>query len=164
MSSSEVVIEEVTKCTLSASAEGPPTSLDEDNLIDPSKSVNIKVLDVHLLKLNRLLDNSMKKSRGNIVLQAYIVKGILLNNQESEYHVLILNESTAFAIYKFLHYIERSTLNETNLIFAYSLKMPIEEMWEIDDKWELIDVNPFLQKRLEFKIATLVTADKRLVI
>jgi hypothetical protein len=115
----------------------PSISLDENNLIDPSKSVNIKVLDVHLLKLNRLLDNSMKKGRGNIVLQANIVKGILLKNQESEYHVLILNESIAFAIYIFLHYIERNTLNETKLIITYSLKMPIEEMWQIDDKWEL---------------------------
>ena len=49
----------------------------------------IKIFDVHLLKLNRLLDTSMKNGSGNIVLQAYIVKEILRNNSHSVFDVLI---------------------------------------------------------------------------
>jgi hypothetical protein len=56
----------------------------------------IKILDVHLLKLNRLLDSS---------------------------------------IYKLLCLIESNTLNETTLLFTYSLKMIIQEMWERDKTW-----------------------------
>jgi hypothetical protein len=51
----------------------------------------IKILDVHLLKLNRLLDTSMKNGSGNIVLQAYIVKEILRDNSHSVFDVLIHN-------------------------------------------------------------------------
>jgi hypothetical protein len=87
----------------------------------------IKILDVHLLKLNRLLDTSMKN--GNIVLQAYIVKEILRNNS-SVFDVLIHNQSSAYAIYKLLCIIESNTLNETTLLYTYSLKMIIQEMWE----------------------------------
>jgi hypothetical protein len=95
----------------------------------------IKILDVHLLKLNRLLDSSMKNGSGNIVLQAYIVKEILRNNSHSVFDVLIHNQSSAYAIYKLLCLIESNTLNETTLLFTYSLKMIIQEMWERDKTW-----------------------------
>lgn len=95
----------------------------------------IKILDVHLLKLNRLLDTNMKNGSGNIVLQAYIVKEILLNNSHSVFDVLIHNQSSAYAIYKLLCLIESDTLNETTLLFTYSLKMIIQEMWERDKTW-----------------------------
>jgi hypothetical protein len=80
----------------------------------------IKILDVHLLKLNRLLDTSMKNGSGNIVLQAYIVKEILRNNSHSVFDVLIHNQSSAYAIYKSLCLIESNTVNETTLLFTYS--------------------------------------------
>jgi hypothetical protein len=95
----------------------------------------IKILDVHLLKLNRLLDSSMKNGSGNIVLQAYIVKEILRNNSHSVFDVLIHNQSSAYAIYKLLCLIESNTLNETTLLFTYSLKMIIQEMWKRDKTW-----------------------------
>ena len=95
----------------------------------------IKILDVHLLKLNRLLDTSMKNGSGNIVLQAYIVKEILRNNSHSVFDVLIHNQSSAYAIYKLLCLIESNTVNETTLLFTYSLKMIIQEMWERDKTW-----------------------------
>ena len=95
----------------------------------------IKMLDVHLLKLNRLLDTSMKNGSGNIVLQAYIVKEILRNNSHSVFDVLIHNQSSAYAIYKLLCLIESNTVNETTLLFTYSLKMIIQEMWERDKTW-----------------------------
>ena len=80
---------------------------------------DIKILDVHLLKLNRLLDTSMKNGSGNIVLQAYIVKEILRNNSHSVFDVLIHNQSSAHAIYKLLCLIESNTLNETTLLYTY---------------------------------------------
>ena len=80
----------------------------------------IKILDVHLLKLNRLLDTSMKNGSGNIVLQAYIVKEILRNNSHSVFDVLIHNQSSAYAIYKLLCLIESNTVSETTLLFTYS--------------------------------------------
>ena len=96
----------------------------------------IKILDVHLLKLNRLLDTSMKNgSGGDIVLQAYIVKEILRNNSHSVFYVLIHNQSSAYAIYKLLCLIESNTVNETTLLFTYSLKIIIQEMWERDKTW-----------------------------
>ena len=90
---------------------------------------DIKILDVHLLKLNRLLDTSMKNGSGNIVLQAYIVKEILRNNSHSVFDVLIHNQSSAYAIYKLLCLIESNTLNETTLLYTYGLKMIIQETW-----------------------------------
>lgn len=63
----------------------------------------------------------MKKCLGNIVLQAFIVKGILLNNQESEY---VLNESIAFAMNN----------KQYSLILTNGLKMLVDEMWERDEK------------------------------
>ena len=95
----------------------------------------IKILDVHLLKLNRLLDTSMKNGSGNIVLQAYIVKEILRNNSHSVFDVLIHNQSSAYAIYKLLCLIESNTVNETTLLFTYSFKTIIQEMWERDKTW-----------------------------
>jgi hypothetical protein len=65
----------------------------------------------------------------------YIVMEILRNNSHSVFDVLIHNQSSAYAIYKLLCLIESNTLNETTLLFTYSLKLIIQEMWERDKTW-----------------------------